>query len=688
MEFNEEEIRALWNEFFSRTDYGNMLNAIRDEYPDTRSIYIKFEDIENYKPLFAEDFLKNPEIYIRIGEEAIRSYIHDSEKHIHLRIHQLPRDRRKEIRELRSVHVGQFLSIEGIIRRASEVRPKLKVGAFRCSDNKDHITKVEQMGIRLVEPVKCAVCGKTKPQIKFTFVPEKSEFVDTQKAEIQDNPENLRGREQPQRLMAYLEDDIAGEIVPGDRVVLNGILKVKERRVFGNVRSTEFDIFIDVVSIDKESKELESIEITEEDEKLIKEEARKGDIIDRMRRAIAPTIYGMEIEKEALLLQMFGGVTKKMKDGTRIRGDIHILLVGDPGTAKSQLLQYMAQLAPRGIYTSGKGSSAAGLTATAVRDETGRWTLEAGALVLADLGLAAIDEIDKMNATDRDSIYQAMEQQIIAVTKAGIYATLMARCSILGAANPKYGRFDVNRPLVDQIDLPTPLLSRFDVIFKILDRPNPERDKALANHVLDAHLAGEMLQLEEEDNIVVKQFETGMTPEFIRKYVAYAKRNIIPKMSDEAKELILKKYVDTRKMYEETKAVPITPRQLEAMVRLAEASARARLSDIVTKEDAERAIRIVDYFLKETSMDESGIIDSDVLYTGISSRQRSAMERMELIIKSLASSNNGFARKEDIIEEAKKEGIDEVKAEQILERMHRQGIIAETKRGVYKYVQV
>ncbi len=687
MEYTEEEIKGIWNEFFSHTGYGKKLEEIADIYPDTRSAYVKFEDIENFKPEFAEDFLKNPEIYLKLGEEAIRNYIKDAEKHIHLRVHQLPRDRRKEIRELRSVHIGQFLSIEGIIRRASEVRPKLKVAAFKCSDA-NHITKVEQVGIRLLEPVKCAVCGKSKPQIKFTFIPDESEFVDTQKAEIQDNPENLRGREQPQRLMAYLEDDIAGEIVPGDRVVLNGILKVKERRVFGNVRSTEFDIYIDVVSIDKESKELESIEITEEDEELIKEEARKGYIIDRMRRAIAPTIYGMEIEKEALLLQMFGGVTKKMKDGTRIRGDIHILLVGDPGTAKSQLLQYMAQLAPRGIYTSGKGSSAAGLTATAVRDETGRWTLEAGALVLADLGLAAIDEIDKMNATDRDSIYQAMEQQIIAVTKAGIYATLMARCSILGAANPKYGRFDVGRPLVDQIDLPTPLLSRFDVIFKILDRPNPERDKALANHVLDAHLAGEMIELEEEDNIVVKQFETGMTPEFIRKYVAYAKRNIIPKMSDEAKELILKKYVDTRKMYEETKAVPITPRQLEAMVRLAEASARARLSDIVTKEDAERAIRIVDYFLKETSTDEGGIIDSDVLYTGISSRQRSVMERMEIIIRNIAKENNGLANKEDIIRDATKAGIDEDKAESILERMHRQGVIAEVKRGVYKYVNV
>ncbi len=683
MEYLEDEIKSLWYDFFSHTDYGTRLSEIADEYPDTRSVYIRFEDIENYNPTFAEDFLKNPDVYIEQGESAIKKYLQDPNLHIHLRVHQLPKDRKKEIRELRSSHIGQFLSIEGIIRRASEVRPKLKEAAFKCSDC-GHITMVPQEGSVLHEPYACRSCGKTKPKIKFKLIIEKSEFVDTQRVEIQDNPENLRGREQPQRLMGYLEDDIAGEIVPGDRVVLNGILRAFVVKS-GNVRTTDFDIYLDVVSIDKESKELESIEITEGDEIKIREEAKKGDIIERMKRAIAPTIYGMDIEKEALLLQMFGGVTKKMKDGTRIRGDIHILLVGDPGTAKSQLLQYMAQLAPRGIYTSGKGSSAAGLTATAVRDETGRWTLEAGALVLADMGLAAIDEIDKMNTTDRDSIYQAMEQQIIAVTKAGIYATLMARCSILGAANPKFGRFDQSRPIVDQIDLPVPLLSRFDVIFKIIDKPNPERDRALANHILEAHLAGEMLELEEEDNIVVRQFESDMSTEFIRKYVAYAKRNIIPKMSDEAKQLILEKYVNTRKMFEETQAVPITPRQLEAMIRLAEASARARLSDIVTREDAQRAIRIVDYFLKEASSEE-GIIDADILYTGISSRQRSVMEKMEIIIRSIARENNGLAKLEDIIEEAKKAGIDEAKAYRILEKMHSKGVIMEKKHGVYKYV--
>ncbi len=683
MRYAEEEIKAIWLDFFSKTEYGLTLSRIVDEYPDEKSLIVSFADLVEYNPNFAEDFLKYPDIYLSRGEEAIREHTGEEEMHIHLRISNLPRDRRKDIRDLRSVHLGQFISIEGIIRKATEVRPKLKLGAFKCSDC-GGITYLVQEGTRLQEPHKCAHCGKTKPTIRFTLSIEHSEFVDTQKVEIQENPENLRGGEQPQRLAAYLEDDLAGILVPGDRVALNGILRAKERRMFGNVKTTEFDIYLDVVSIDKEKKELESIEITEEDEEKIREEASKGDIIERLRDTIAPTIYGMKIEKEALLLQMFGGVPKKMKDGTRIRGDIHILLVGDPGTAKSQLLQYMAQLAPRGIYTSGKGSSAAGLTATAVRDESGRWTLEAGALVLADMGLAAIDEIDKMSSTDRDSIYQAMEQQIIAVTKAGIYATLMARCSILGAANPKYGRFDPNRPLVDQIDLPTPLLSRFDVIFKIVDVPNPEKDRALAEHILNAHLVGEMLQLEEEENILVEEYSPKIDPEFFRKYVAYAKRNIFPKLSDEAIELLKKKYVDTRKQYEETHAVAITPRQLEAMIRLAEASARARLSEVVTKEDAERAIRIVDYFLKEASTEE-GIIDADILYTGISSRQRSVMEKIDIILRKLIN-EKGFAEEDEILEEAEKVGVERLKALRMLEKMHREGLIREVRSGVYKYV--
>ena len=679
VEYTGKEIKDNWYEFFSRSDYGKMLFGIYDRYPTQRSIYVDYDHILDFDKKFANELLNYPEEYIKNGEKAIRDYIGEKEIAIHLRIKNLPDDTRKLVKELRSVDLGKFIAIEGIIRRATEVRPKLKTGAFECSDCGE-INYVAQDGIRLKEPDKCAGCGKPRGKVKFILRQDLSIFVDTQKIEIQEMPKESRAGEQPQRLMAYIEDDIAGIVVPGDRIVINGILRAQERRIMGNIRSTEFHIFLDVNSIEKEDKDIDIGELTPEQEEEIKEFARKENVIDVMRDSLAPTIYGMDIEKEALVLQMFGGVRKVMRDGTRIRGDIHILLVGDPGTAKSQFLQRIADLAPRGIYTSGKASSAAGLTATAVKDETGRWTLEAGALVLADMGHASIDEIDKMSSTDRDSMYQAMEQQIISVSKAGIYATLMARCSILGAANPKYGRFDRTKLLVEQIDLPTPLLSRFDVIFKVLDIPEPKKDKAMAEHILNVHLTGEMLELGEDVLLTNRKL---VEPQFFKRYVSYAKR-IIPKLSDEAMKEIENEYLQTRKQYEKTGAVPITPRQLEAMVRLAEASARARLSDVVTREDALRAIRIVRYFLKEASTEE-GIQDVDIVTVGRSAKQRSMMSIIDDIITELEN-DKGYALEDEIIKMAEEEGVkDERKIAKLLKDMSTKGWLYSPREGVYKH---
>src|SRR2546427_389043 len=336
----------------------------------------------------------------------------------------------------------------------------------------------------------------------------------------------------------------------------------------------------------------------------------------------------MHVEKEALALQLFGGVAKLMPDGRRIRGDIHLILVGDPGTGKSELLSYMIRLSPRGIYATGKAASAAGLTAAAVRDEfgEGRWTLEAGALVLADLGLAAIDEIEKMNPQDRSAIHEAMEQQRISVAKAGITAVLQSRCAILAAANPKFGRFDEHKYISEQIDLPPALLSRFDIIFSIIDRPQAERDRELAEHILKGHKVGEIRRRRDAGLVVESEapeqpFTPEFDPDFFRKYVAYAKR-IYPVMTDEAMQIIERKYLDIRKTGEAAgSSVPITPRQLEAIIRLAEASSRLRLSETVGAEDADRAVRIVEYWMGMVAGEE-GRFDIDIIQTGISQSQR------------------------------------------------------------------
>ncbi|MFQ5909853.1 MAG: ATP-binding protein, partial [Thermoplasmata archaeon] len=402
-------------------------------------------------------------------------------------------------------------------------------------------------------------------------------------------------------------------------------------------------------------------------------------------------IFGLKTEKEALVLQLFGGVAKEMPDGTRIRGDIHVLLVGDPGTGKSQLLTYMSQLSPRSVYTAGKASSAAGLTAAAVRDEfgEGRWTLEAGAMVLGDGGLVCIDEIEKMNPQDRDAIHLGMEQQFISVSKAGITATLPSRCAVLAAANPRFGRFDEHKYISEQIELSPTLLSRFDVIFSILDVPESKKDLDMADHMLKGHLVGEMKRRMDAGKVVTEipeaeVFEPYFEPEFLRKYVSHAKQ-INPVLTPEAMEVIKAKYLDIRKQGEmEGAAVPITPRQLEAFVRLSEASARARLSETVTEDDAQRAVRIVEYWLRKIA-GEAGRFDIDIVVTGTSTSQREQMVAIRDIIQDLAG-EEGSADVSDIVSIAEERGIHSSKVESLLKRWSQEGEVYSPSKNRYKLV--
>lgn len=415
---------------------------------------------------------------------------------------------------------------------------------------------------------------------------------------------------------------------------MNGILRSVEKS--DRDKSTVFDMYLDVVSIEFEQHEYDEILITEEDERQILIMSRDPLLYDNIVRSISPSIYGLDEIKKAIALQLFGGCHKEMDDGTTIRGDMHILLVGDPGVAKSQILRYMSMLAPRGIYASGKSASAAGLTAAAVRDDfgDGRWTLEAGALVLADKGLACIDELDKMTDQDRSSLHEAMESQKISVAKAGITATLQCRCSMLAAANPKYGRFEEDTAISDQIDLPPALMSRFDMIFVITDKPNKKKDAEMTEHILKAHQRG---QVRMAPSIKVKGIDiknilkrtNDIKPvynvDILRKYIAYSKR-ITPIMTDEAANIIENSFLRIRKMGNGGNSVPITARQLEAFVRLSEASAKMRLSDKVTDVDANRAVDLVEFYLRKIAGNDDGGFDIDKIATGISSKDRNRLD--------------------------------------------------------------
>lgn len=688
-----------WSRFL-KSRYKKEIGELAREYPHRRSLYIDYREVEKFGKIgitLADELLENPgkvleDVWDAIkSNQLIRTKDGKEPRGINIRFRNLPQ--KVGIREIRSDDINRFISIEGILRKTTEVRPRVVEAVFKCPAG--HFTVKKQKYGKFIEPEGCATDGCTFKKLE--LLPKRSKFVDSQKLRVQESPEGLRGGEQPQTLDIDVTDDLAGQVAPGDRVIINGVLRSMQRIVRGE-KSTVFDIFLECNSIEMQEKEFEEVEIDEKAEDEIKQLSSDPMIYRKITHSIAPTIYGTEDVKEAIALQLFGGIAKEMPDGSHLRGDIHVLLVGDPGIAKSQLLRYVVKLSPRAIYTSGQSSTSAGLTATAVKDEfgEGRWTLEAGALVLADMGVAAVDELDKMSKEDRSALHEAMEQQTISVAKAGITATLKSRCALLGAANPKYGRFDLYGDIGDQINLLPSLLSRFDLIFIMTDQPEQRRDLAIAEHILAAHGIGELIAQHRKSPIpgVTEEYieqqlipvKPEIDPVLFRKYVAYAKRSCYPILSDEADEALKTYYLRLRGLAEPNKAVPVTARQIEALIRLAEASARIRLSNTIDKSDAERVIHIVDACLRQIAYDaKTGTFDIDKIATGISKEKRDIVR----VIKDAIRDIGGEGRRasiEQVIETASQKGFAKEKVREGIDMLLRNGEAMEPKNGIIQLI--
>jgi len=679
------EIAEEWSEFL-RQYYKTQIDEIVFTYPAKRSLCVDYWDIDRYSEGLAEALLNRPEETLEEASRALKSFDGIEDKEVFLRIKNLTRVFKVKIQNLRSAHLNKFVAVEGLVKKVTEVRPILKKGFFQCQNCGNEV-RIEQTSSKLESPGICEECSKKR----FKFLPEKSEFSDTQKIEIQDVGDDISS--EPARMSIYAEGDIAGDLNPGDRVITNGTLygvaRLDERRA----KTTVFDKHVQANCFEMREEKLEEIEISEEDEKEILELSRNENLLEDIIASISPTIYGLENEKKALALQLFGGLQKEMDDGTRLRGDIHILFVGDPGTAKSQLLRYTSQLAPRGIYASGKSSSAAGLTATVVKDSfgEGRWSLEAGILVLADRGVACIDEIDKMTPQDSSAMHQAMEQQEVSIAKAGISATLQTRCAILGAANPKYGRFDSYKPIAEQINLSPALLSRFDLIFPFTDKPDPVKDRKLAEHIAHVHLFGEIKELRKTRVVRMDDVENVakpiIEPLMLKKYSAYAKRRVIPILKEESIEKLINYYSELRKMGEEGGAIPVTARQFEATIRLAEASAKLRLGNYVESKDCDVAINIMKYCLGKIGVDfETGKLDIDFVI-GRPASQRTKMTKIMDIIKDLERESEGGADEREVINNAQSDGIPEQMVFDTLRKLKNEGLIYEPRGGKVRIIR-
>ena len=658
-------ITAKFEEFFT-TRYKDQVYDILEKYPDERSLTINYEDLEMFDPQQADMLLEKPEEILKAAQEAMKN-IDPLAKNadINIRISNLRNN--IPLKNLLSAYIGNFVSADGIVRKTDEIRPRIETARYECRSCM-RMHEVEQTNDRqLIQPSLCTECGGRS----FKLIEGESKYIDTQTARMQEPLENLSGGTEPKQMLLILEDDLVDSLNPGDKVRVTGTLKT-----FREERSGKFKNYIYVNHIEPLEQEFEELSLSPEDEEKIIELSKDPHIYDKIIQSTAPSIKGYRDVKEAIALQLFGGSAKVLEDDTHLRGDIHILIIGDPGIGKSQILKYVSKLAPRSIYTSGKGTTGAGLTAAAVRDELGGWSLEAGALVLGDQGNVCVDELDKMRPEDRSALHEALEQQTVSIAKAGIMATLNSRCSVLAAANPKFGRFDRYKVVSEQIDLPSPIISRFDLMFIIEDKPDVENDRELAKHILDIH----------KENTINYEIE----PELLRKYIAYARKNCNPKLTEEANDVLEEFYVSMRSgAIDDDSPVPITARQLEAIIRLAEASAKIKLKDYVEAEDAEKAIKLQQVCMREIGYDpETGKIDVDRL-TG--NTPKSARDKLSLVtdlIKVLEEEFDGNAPVKILKTRLTDDfDISEEKADEMIRKLTSQGVIYEPRAGYLSYVR-
>jgi len=634
-------------------------------------IYLDFIKLTEFSNKLAEEILQSPEDTLQIIEKAIEES--GLVNNVRVRLTNLPKSQSVKIRNIRAKHLNEMIVIEGIIRQASDVRPQVVNAKFECPSC-GTIISVLQMEKKFREPSRCS-CGR-----RGGFKLISKEMVDTQRLVVEESPDSLVGGEQPKRINVFLKEDLVEprmeeKTTPGAKVLAIGVLKEVPVPLATGGLSTRFELAVEANNVIPLEETFEELNITDEDERQILELAADPDVFNKLSKSITPSVWGYDEIKKSLVLQLFSGVQKKHANGSKLRGDIHILLIGDPGVAKSVTLGFMADISPKGRYVVGKSTSGAGLTATVVRDEYLKgWSLEAGAMVLANKGLVCIDELEKMDPQDRSAMHEAMEQQTVTISKANVQATLKAETSVLAAANPKFGRFDPYQPIAQQIDLPPTLINRFDIIFTLRDIPDRAKDEKIASHVL----------LEHQTDIS----EMLIGRDLFRKYVAYAKQRVKPKITDAAAFEIKKFYVDLRNKPVSSESalrpIPISARQLGALIRLSEASAKVHLRLEVLKEDAIRAIEIMKYYLMQVGYDyESKTFDIDRISSGVTSSQRNKI----MIVRDAVTELEGRVGKLIPIEEVEKalEGkMTKEEIEQALEKLNSSGDIFRPRRG---YVQ-
>lgn len=654
-----------WERFLRRNNVQD-ITKIQTDYPRSRVVTIDVSKILNMEvrdKVIARPGAEEDEILAAFAESILPPR---EGGYPEIRIRWVNVENKKKIKYLRSVDERKLTSIKGLVKRASAVRPKVVEAYFKCPLG--HFTRVSSIRNDVIQPPReCSIC-KSK---SFDHVDLRDVKVDRQWVIIQDPLEDMTDTGEPSSLKCEVIDDLCGICMAGDRVVIDGIYRSVPIYKAGQLTASK-DIYFDVRGIEMDERDFDEVDITEEEEKELIGLSKDPFIYQKLINSIAPSILGMELLKEAIILQLFEGVTKVLKDGTINRGHINVLCVSDPGMAKTKLLRFVAKAAPRGVFVTATTSTKVGLVAPIVRDEiTGEYTVQAGAYMIANGGILCIDEVGELTKEDFKYMNEAMEDGEAHITKGGLNITVKTRASQLAACNPIEGSFDQYRPLAEQVKIPESTLSRYDLKILLTDKSSEEKDRAVMSHITAYHMSTSEWEGE----------ASRMVPSLLRKYISLGRR-VVPVLSPEAAKIIDEYYVKVRKEGGNGDRMKITPRQGTACIRLAESHAKMRLSETVTIEDAEAAIDLFDICFRNLNTDPiTGKID--MARSDHKATRESILSALYRVLNE-APKNIGISES-DLINQLHK--YDTVKVLKVVEELKKDGKIIERKAGRYELVK-